>query len=215
MNIVLMGPPGSGKGTQAEYIKAKYPYAHISTGDMFRAAVNKGTKMGKEAQKYMSEGKLVPDEVTIGIVEERLKEDDCREGFLLDGFPRTIVQAEALDELMAAMDRKIDCVINISVPESVLIDRMVGRVSCKNCGTVYNLKFNPPLQADQCDKCGGNLVQRSDDNSETAVNRLKVYFEQTSPLLEYYNNHGLLVNIDGNRDSKLVFQDVVSVLNGL
>jgi adenylate kinase len=215
MNIVLMGPPGAGKGTQAEYIKAKYPYAHISTGDMFRAAVNKGTKMGKEAQKYMSEGKLVPDEVTIGIVEERLKEDDCREGFLLDGFPRTIVQAEALDELMAAMDRKIDCVINISVPESVLIDRMVGRVSCKNCGTVYNLKFNPPLQADQCDKCGGNLVQRSDDNSETAVNRLKVYFEQTSPLLEYYNNHGLLVNIDGNRDSKLVFQDVVSVLNGL
>jgi adenylate kinase len=215
MNIVLIGPPGAGKGTQAEYIKAKYPYAHISTGDMFRAAVNKGTKMGKEAQKYMSEGKLVPDEVTIGIVEERLKEDDCREGFLLDGFPRTIVQAEALDELMAAMDRKIDCVINISVPESVLIDRMVGRVSCKNCGTVYNLKFNPPLQADQCDKCGGNLVQRSDDNSETAVNRLKVYFEQTSPLLEYYNNHGLLVNIDGNRDSKLVFQDVVSVLNGL
>lgn len=215
MNIILMGPPGAGKGTQASYIKAQYPYAHISTGDMFREAAAKGTDMGKEAQKYMSEGKLVPDEVTIGIVGDRLMEDDCREGFLLDGFPRTTVQAEALDKLMAKLDKKIDCVINISVPESVLAERMIGRVNCKSCGAVYNLKFNPPLQAGRCDRCGEELIQRSDDNSATAANRLKVYFEQTKPLLDYYKNHGLLVNIDGNRDSKAVFQDVASVLNGL
>ncbi|KUG04161.1 adenylate kinase [hydrocarbon metagenome] len=215
MNVILMGPPGAGKGTQAEFIKAKYAVPHISTGDMFRDAVKTGTPMGKEAQKYMSEGKLVPDQVTIGIVEDRLAQDDCLAGFLLDGFPRTIIQAEALDKVMDKLGKKIDAAINISVPENILIERMSGRVSCKECGKVYHLIFTPPAQSGKCDKCSGELIQRSDDNAETAANRLQVYIDQTSPLLDYYQKQGLLKNVDGNRDSKSVGTDIESILNGL
>ncbi len=215
MNIILMGPPGAGKGTQAELIKVKYAIPHISTGDMFRDAVEKGTAMGKEAQKYMNDGKLVPDQVTIGIVEDRLAEEDCQTGFLLDGFPRTIKQAEALDHVLNARGNKIDAAINIFVPEKILIERLSGRLSCKECGTIYHRLFNPPSQAGKCDKCGSDLIQRSDDNVETAANRLQVYVDQTSPLLDYYQNLGLLKNVDGNQNSKEVGSDIETILNGL
>lgn len=215
MNIVIMGPPGAGKGTQAEFIKNQYPIPHISTGDMFRDAVSRGTELGKEAKKYMDAGKLVPDEVTIGIVEERLAEADCNKGFLLDGFPRTTVQAEALDRVLGARSRKIEAAINISVPNEVLIERMSGRVSCQQCKAVYNLKFNPPARSGVCDKCGGELVHRSDDNGETVAKRLDVYLEQTAPLLDYYAGQGVLQEIDGNRESKLVFADIEKLLGNL
>lgn len=212
MNIVLMGPPGAGKGTQAEFIKKQYPIPHISTGDMFRDAVNRGTELGQEAKKYMDAGKLVPDEVTIGIVEERLAEADCKEGFLLDGFPRTTVQAEALDRVLSAAGRKIEAAINIAVPNEILIERMSGRVSCQECKTVYNLKSNPPATEGICDKCGGQLVQRSDDRGDTVAKRLDVYLQQTNPLLDYYGKQGVLYEVDGDRDSNVVFLEIKSLL---
>ncbi len=212
MNIILMGPPGAGKGTQADLIKAAYPIPHISTGDMFREAVSKGTAMGLEAKKYMDAGGLVPDEVTIGVVEERLAQKDCDLGFLLDGFPRTIPQAEALDRVLDKMGKKIELALNIFVPDDILLDRMTGRVSCSKCKTVYNLKYNPPAVPGVCDKCAGELIQRNDDKEETAKNRLKVYMEQTQPLLDYYQKQGCLKDIDGNRDTKKVFADVTSEL---
>ena len=208
MNIVLMGPPGAGKGTQAEFIKKEYPIPHISTGDMFRDAVSRETELGKEAKKYMDAGKLVPDEVTIGIVEERLAEADCQNGFLLDGFPRTTVQAEALDRVLSSNGRKIDAAVNITVPDDILIKRLSGRISCKECKVVYNLQSNPPDTEGICDKCGGELIQRSDDQGETVAKRLEVYQEQTNPLLAYYARQNVLQEIDGNRDSELVFADI-------
>jgi adenylate kinase len=215
MNIILMGPPGAGKGTQADYIKSHYPIPHISTGDMFRAAVSGKTPLGVEAKKYMDSGQLVPDEVTIGIVRERLGAADCAQGFLLDGFPRTVVQAVALDELLADMQKKIDVALNIDVPESVLFDRMVGRRSCGGCGAVYNIQFNPPSQAGVCNKCGGELIQRKDDEAETVKNRLTVYRNQTMPLLDYYSKRGNLSDIDGNRNTTEVFQTVQQILDRL
>jgi adenylate kinase len=212
MNIILMGPPGAGKGTQADIIKINYPIPHISTGDMFRDAVSKQTPLGVEAKKYMDSGQLVPDEVTIGIVAERLAEPDCQKGFLLDGFPRTIPQADALEEVMKKLNKKIDAVINIFVPDDILIARITGRVSCRECKTVYNLNTNPPQQAGVCDKCGGELFQRSDDQGDTVVKRLQVYGEQTNPLLAYYEKKGLVYNIDGDRDSQAVFADVKNIL---
>ncbi len=215
MNIILMGPPGAGKGTQAEFIKKAFPIPHISTGDMFREAVSTGTAMGLEAKKYMDAGKLVPDEVTIGVVEERLSKDDCKDGFLLDGFPRTIPQAEALDRVLAGMGKKVEVALNIAVPDEILLARMSGRVSCAGCKAVYNTKFNPPQAAGICDKCGGELVQRSDDKEETVKNRLNVYNEQTQPLIDYYAKQGSLKTVDGNRDTQAVFEDVKSVLENL
>lgn len=215
MNIILMGPPGAGKGTQAELIKADYPIPHISTGDMFREAVSNSTDLGKEAKRYMDEGKLVPDEVTIGIVKERLAQDDCKKGFLLDGFPRTTVQAKALDEVMAELDKKIEAAINISVPDAVLIERISNRVSCKDCKSVYNLKFNAPKEPGICNKCGGELIQRSDDMGETVRKRLEVYNEQTNPLLNYYEAQGILHDFDGYRDSKIVFADIKKLLESI
>ena len=215
MNIVLMGPPGAGKGTQAEFIKKEYPIPHISTGDMFRDAVNRETELGKEAKKYMDAGKLVPDTVTIGIVEQRLAEDDCKTGFLLDGFPRTTVQAEALDRVLNNTSRKIDVAINITVPNEILIKRLSGRVSCKECKVVYNLQSNPSNTEGICDKCGGELIQRSDDQGETVAERLKVYQEQTNPLVAYYSRQNVLQEIDGNRESNLVFADIKNRLENL
>jgi adenylate kinase len=167
VNLVLMGLPGAGKGTQAEQIVEQYGIPHISTGDMFRAAMKEGTELGLEAKSYMDKGALVPDEVTIGIVRERLSKDDCKNGFLLDGFPRTVPQAEALESLLSDLEKKIDYVMNINVDKSILMDRLTGRRICKECGSTYHLVFNPPTKEGVCDKCGGELYQRADDNAET------------------------------------------------
>lgn len=210
MNIVLMGPPGAGKGTQADLIKANYPIPHISTGDMFREAVKNETELGLKAKSFMDEGKLVPDEVTIGIVKERLAQPDCAEGFMLDGFPRTTLQAEALDQVLSDMNRKIESVINIFVPREVLLQRILGRVTCNNCKTVYNLRFLKDQQT--CTKCGGELGFRSDDRGEIAKTRLEVYLEQTLPLLQYYQERHVLNSIDGNREAEEVFADIKELL---
>ncbi len=216
MNIILMGPPGAGKGTQAEFIKASYPVPHISTGDIFREAVANQTALGVEAKKYMDSGKLVPDDVTIGIVRERLQQADCGQGFLLDGFPRTVVQAEALDEVLVSMNKKIDVALNIDAPIDLLVERMTGRISCKDCKTIYNIKHMPPAVEGICDKCGGELIQRSDDQYDTAKKRIEVYFEQTRPLLDYYSDQSVLINVNGDQGEAVnVFRDVKAVLDNL
>ncbi len=215
MNLILMGLPGAGKGTQAEKIVAKYEIPHISTGDMFRAAIKEGTELGLKAKSFMDKGELVPDEVTIGIVRERLGKDDCQKGFLLDGFPRTVAQASALEEILTDLERKIDYVININVDQEILMKRLTGRRICKDCGATYHLVFNPPAQEGVCDKCGGELYQRSDDNEETVANRLEVNIKQTKPLLDFYENLGYLRNIDGQQDISKVFEDIDALVGGL
>ena len=190
MKIVFMGPPGAGKGTQAEKIIENYQIPHISTGDMFRKAIKDQTELGMEAKRYMDQGALVPDHVTIGIVKDRLSESDCKSGFLLDGFPRTVDQAKALDEILTSLDSKIDYVINIDVDLDILKERLTGRRICRSCGATYHMIFNPPAVAGTCDKCGGELYQRKDDNEETVGNRLDVYVSQTKPLLDYYSYVG-------------------------
>ncbi|TYS41567.1 adenylate kinase [Bacillus infantis] len=215
MNLVLMGLPGAGKGTQAEKIVEKYGIPHISTGDMFRAAIKEGTELGLEAKSFMDKGELVPDQVTIGIVRERLSKEDCNKGFLLDGFPRTVAQADALEDILSELDKKIDYVINIDVDQSILMERLTGRRICKNCGATYHLVFNPPAKADECDRCGGELYQRADDNAETVKNRLDVNIKQTKPLLDFYETKGYLRNIDGQQEISKVFTDLDSLLGGL
>ncbi|MCQ6281424.1 adenylate kinase [Bacillus sp. EB600] len=215
MNLVLMGLPGAGKGTQAEKIVDQYGIPHISTGDMFRAAMKEGTELGLQAQSFMDKGELVPDEVTIGIVRERLSKDDCRNGFLLDGFPRTVPQAEALENILANLERKIDYVINIDVDKSILVERLTGRRICKNCGATYHLIFNPPAAEGVCDRCGGELYQRADDNAETVQNRLDVNIKQSKPLLDFYEAKGYLRTLNGQRDISVVFADVKQLLGGL
>ncbi|AYC30592.1 adenylate kinase [Paenisporosarcina cavernae] len=212
MNIVLMGLPGAGKGTQADKIVEKYEIPHISTGDMFRAAMKDGTELGLKAKSYMDQGALVPDEVTIGIVRERLSKSDCDNGFLLDGFPRTVPQAEALDELLSDMNREVEHVLNIQVEQDELVKRLTGRRICKVCGTAYHLVFNPPKEEGVCDKDGGELYQRADDNPETVTNRLEVNMMQTQPLLDYYNQKGVLTNINGQQDIHKVFADLNALL---
>lgn len=215
MNIILMGLPGAGKGTQASEIVKKFPIPHISTGDMFRKAIKDETDLGKEAKSYMDRGELVPDEVTVGIVKERISEDDAKKGFLLDGFPRTIEQAEALNNIMSELDRNIDAVINIEVPEEELMNRLTGRRICEKCGTTYHLVFNPPKVDGVCDIDGGKLYQRKDDNPETVSNRLSVNVKQSKPILEYYDEKGVLKNIDGAKDIDEVTKDVIDILNQL
>ena len=214
MKIVFMGPPGAGKGTQAEKIVENYQIPHISTGDMFRKAIKDQTELGMEAKRYMDQGALVPDHVTIGIVKDRLSESDCKSGFLLDGFPRTVDQAKALDEILTSLDSKIDYVINIDVDLDILKERLTGRRICRSCGATYHMIFNPPKNADVCDKCGGELYQRKDDNEETVGNRLNVYVSQTKPLLDYYSLAGNLVNINGQQSIDLVFEEISEVLGG-
>jgi adenylate kinase len=212
MRILLMGPPGAGKGTQAEKLTEILNIPHISTGDMFRKAIKDQTDLGKQAKSFMDKGELVPDEVTVGIVKDRITEKDCRNGFLLDGFPRTVVQADALAKMLEDLGIKLDSVINVEVPYEELIGRLTGRRICRSCGATYHMIFNPPKDEGVCDKCGGELYQRDDDTEETAKNRLLVYEKQTAPLLEYYNNTGLLVNINGNQSMEEVLADILKVL---
>jgi adenylate kinase len=215
VNLVLMGLPGAGKGTQADKIVEKYAIPHISTGDMFRTAIKEGTELGLQAKSFMDKGELVPDEVTIGIVRERLSKDDCGEGFLLDGFPRTVAQAEALEAMLSDLNKKIDYVINIDVQQEILMERLTGRRICKSCGATYHLVFNPPAKEDVCDRCGGELYQRADDNAETVENRLEVNIKQTKPLLDFYETKGYLRNINGQQDINKVFADLDELLEGL
>ena len=211
--LLIMGPPGAGKGTQAANIVSKYGVCHISTGDMFRSAIKNGTEMGKLAQKYMENGELVPDSVTVGIVKERLALADCREnGFLLDGFPRNLEQAHALDGILEELGYKLDAVINVSVENEILINRIIGRRICKKCGATYHVEFNKPTQEGVCDQCGGELYIRKDDTRETAENRLNVYSSQTQPLLDFYAERNLLLEIDGDQAVDKVFSDLVAKL---
>ncbi|MFJ8263916.1 adenylate kinase [Rummeliibacillus sp. NPDC094406] len=214
MNIVLMGLPGAGKGTQADKIVEKYDIPHISTGDMFRAAMKNGTELGLKAKSYIDKGALVPDEVTIGIVRERLSQPDCDQGFLLDGFPRTTTQAEELDGILSGLGKKVEHVVNIEVEQEELIKRLTGRRICKVCGSSYHLVFNPPKEEAKCDKDGGELYQRADDNPETVTNRLEVNIKQSQPLLDFYNKKNVLTNINGQQDINDVFADVDALLKG-
>lgn len=213
MNLILMGLPGAGKGTQAEKIIAEYKIPHISTGDMFRAAMANETALGLKAKSYMDQGALVPDEVTNGIVKERLAQDDTKEGFLLDGFPRTLDQAKALDQMLKELGKKIDAVIDIHVPEEILVDRLAGRYMCRNCGATYHKIFNPTKVEGTCDRCGGHeFYQREDDKPETVKNRLAINIKSSQPILAYYKEEGLLQSIDGNREIDAVFADVKKII---
>ncbi|WP_280772149.1 adenylate kinase [Salipaludibacillus daqingensis] len=214
MNLILMGLPGAGKGTQAEKIVEKYGVPHISTGDMFRAAIKNGTDLGLKAKSFMDEGNLVPDEVTVGIVKERLSQDDCKDGFLLDGFPRTVAQASALEDMLTSLGRQLDHVLYIKVPKEDLSKRLTGRWICPTCGATYHEIYNPPKVQGKCDKDGSDLIQREDDKPETVEKRLEVNLGQTKPLVDFYTEKGYLRNIDGQQDIEVVFEDLDALLKG-
>lgn len=214
LRLVLLGPPGAGKGTQASAIVNKYSIPHISTGDIFRANIKNGTELGKQVEAYMNKGLLVPDELVVSIVKDRLTEEDCKNGFLLDGFPRTVNQAESLDKELKNMNLKLDKVINIEVGKEILIERAIGRRICKSCGATYHIKFSPPKEEDTCDKCGGKLYQRDDDKVETVEKRIEVYHDQTQPLIDYYGKKDLLLNVDGTKSIEEVFNEIVASLEG-
>ena len=214
MRLVIMGPPGAGKGTQAALIKNAYNIPHISTGDMFREAISNKTALGIEAKKNIDKGMLVPDSITISLVKERLSQDDCKKGFLLDGFPRTIAQAQALDEILKELNIKLDAVINIDVDFNVLVDRIIGRRVCPKCGASFHIKNQPPKKDGICDECGATLVQRKDDTKETVVTRLDVYTNQTKPLLDYYNKQGIVKNVCGLGDIDVIFSNIKKSLGG-
>lgn len=212
MRVVLLGPPGSGKGTQAAFIKKEYGIPHISTGDIFRKEISEKTPLGIEANKYIENGQLVPDDITIGIVKDRIMEDDCKRGFLLDGFPRTVCQAEALSKLLDEENMALNGVVNIKVPDESLINRLSSRRVCNSCGASYNLVFNPPKREGICDHCSSKLIHRDDDTVETVKKRLVVYEKSTKPLIEYYEKKGLLADINGDQDIAKVFQDICNAL---
>ena len=214
MYILLMGPPGAGKGTQAPRLVEKYGTPHISTGDMFRAAVGEGTPLGVKAKEYMDAGQLVPDDVTIGIVRERLEKDDVKNGFILDGFPRTLEQAIALDVALKELGIDSVQVLDVTAEPELLVQRVIGRRICRQCGATYHLTNLPPKQDGICDKCGGELYQRADDVEETVRKRLGVYMAQTRPLVDYYENRGFYKRINGNQDVEKVYQDIISALEG-
>jgi len=211
-NLILLGAPGAGKGTQATRIVDAYGVPHISTGDILRGAVANGTEMGLEAKKYMDAGELVPDSVVIGIVKDRVQEPDTTKGFLMDGFPRTIPQAEALDGALEGLDRAITKVIVLLVDEELILKRMAGRRVCRKCQAPYNVFFNTPKVEGVCDRCGGELYQRDDDNEETVLNRLDVYRKQTEPLIDYYEKAGVVVRVDGNQEADETYADIVAAL---
>lgn len=208
MDLILMGLPGAGKGTQAERIANAYGIPHISTGDMFRAAIKEKTGLGRKAKLYMDAGDLVPDEVTIGIVRERLHQDNCQKGFLLDGFPRTVDQAKALEAILTTANRKLDCVLYFDVDQVQLLKRLSGRRICSDCGIAYHMTFHPPAVEDICDQCGAKLYQREDDRQETVKNRLEVNQKQLQPLIDFYRERGSLYTVDGNRSIDAVFADI-------
>lgn len=212
MKIIMLGAPGAGKGTQAKKIAEKYGIPHISTGDIFRANIKGGTELGLKAKTFMDQGKLVPDEITIGMLMDRIKADDCVGGYVLDGFPRTIPQAESLTAALGAQGESIDYAINVDVPDENIITRMSGRRACLSCGATYHIQFNPPKVEGVCDSCGSALVLRDDDKPETVKNRLAVYHQQTQPLIEYYQKAGVLKEVDGTQDLNKVFADIVEIL---
>ncbi|MDI3533679.1 MAG: adenylate kinase [Thermosediminibacterales bacterium] len=214
MRLIFLGPPGAGKGTQAEKISKEFELPHVSTGDIFRKALKEGTELGLKAKNYMDKGLLVPDDVVVAIVEERLKQEDCEKGFILDGFPRTVPQAEALDMSMKELNRSIDHVINISVSKEELIERLTGRRVCSKCGASFHIKYNTPKEEGVCDICGGELIQRDDDRIETVNERLNVYNEQTQPLIEYYKQKKLLRTVDGEKGIDKVFEEISKILRG-
>ena len=212
MKIIMLGAPGAGKGTQAKMIAEQYKIPHISTGDIFRANIKNNTELGQEAKSYMDKGQLVPDELTVKILLDRVAQDDCANGYVLDGFPRTIPQAEVLEQELNKLNDKIDYAINVEVPDENIVKRMSGRRACLNCGATYHIEHIPPKQEGICDKCGEKLVLRDDDKEETVKNRLKVYHEQTQPLIDFYTARGVLKTVDGTVDMKEVFKAITSIL---
>ena len=212
MKIIMLGAPGAGKGTQAKMIAEKYAIPHVSTGDIFRANIKNCTELGKEAKKYMDQGKLVPDELTVKILLDRVAQPDCANGYVLDGFPRTIPQAEVLDKALRELGDKIDYAINVDVPDENIVNRMGGRRACVGCGATYHIKYNAPKVENTCDTCGGELIIRDDDKPETVQNRLSVYHEQTQPLIDFYEKQGVLKTVDGTVDMNDVFAAIVDIL---
>ena len=213
MKIIMLGAPGAGKGTQAQMIADKYNIPHISTGDIFRANIKNGTELGKKAKEYMDKGLLVPDELTVQLLLDRVANDDCKNGYVLDGFPRTLPQADVLDAELTKLGDKVDFAVNVDVPDENIVRRMSGRRACLKCGATYHIEHIPPKQEGICDKCGSELVQRDDDKPETVQNRLSVYHEQTQPLIDYYNKKNILKSVDGTKDMQEVFSDIVNILN--
>ncbi|MBE5924345.1 MAG: adenylate kinase [Lachnospiraceae bacterium] len=212
MKIIMLGAPGAGKGTQAKMIAAKYGIPHISTGDIFRANIKNGTELGAKAKQYMDKGELVPDELVVDLVIDRFKEPDCANGYVLDGFPRTIPQAEALDKALTAIGETVDYAINVEVPDENIINRMGGRRACVGCGATYHVVYSPTKVEGKCDTCGGDLIIRDDDKPETVKNRLSVYHEQTQPLIDYYTKKGIIKEVDGTVDMNDVFKAIVDIL---
>lgn len=212
MKIIMLGAPGAGKGTQAKMIADKYSVPHISTGDIFRANIKNGTELGMEAKKYMDQGLLVPDELTVKILLDRVANDDCKNGYVLDGFPRTIPQAEVLDNALNELSDKIDFAIDVDVPDENIVKRMSGRRACLSCGATYHIEHIPPKTEGVCDRCGKELILRDDDKAETVKNRLNVYHEQTQPLIDFYSKKGILKTVDGTVDMKDVFAAIVNIL---
>lgn len=213
MKIVMLGAPGAGKGTQAQMLAKKYDIPHVSTGDIFRMNIKNGTELGMEAKEYMDQGLLVPDELTVRILLDRVAKDDCKNGYVLDGFPRTIPQANVLEEALTKLGDKIDYAVNVDVPDENIIRRMGGRRACLACGATYHIEHVPPKKEGICDKCGQELVLRDDDKPETVKNRLQVYKEQTQPLIDFYTERGVLHNVDGTKDMNEVFEAIVAILN--
>lgn len=212
MKIIMLGAPGAGKGTQAKMLSKKYEIPHISTGDIFRANIKNGTELGKKAQTYMDQGLLVPDELVVDLVVDRVQQDDCKNGYVLDGFPRTIPQAESLDKALATAGDKVDYAVNVEVPDENIINRMGGRRACVNCGATYHLTYMPPKTAGKCDTCGSDLILRDDDKPETVKKRLGVYHDQTQPLIDYYTKKNILVEVDGTKEINDVFNEIVKIL---
>lgn len=212
MKIVMLGAPGAGKGTQAKMIASKYQVPHISTGDIFRANIKNGTELGKKAKEYMDQGLLVPDELTVDLVIDRLSQDDCKKGYILDGFPRTIPQAEALDAALAKRGEKMDFAIDVDVPDENIISRMSGRRACTGCGATYHIVYNPSKKGDVCEVCGETLILRDDDKPETVQKRLIVYHDQTQPLIDYYTGQNILKTVDGTQDMNDVFAAITEIL---